>query len=294
MKKYLIFRTDRVGDFLFSLKLIKIIKINDPLSEITVIASEKNQKYIKTFDDIDKIITLKNNLFSKIRLIFHLRKNEYETIIVHDGKKRSKFVSFFLKFKKKAICITNLIDTQIEIIQKACKKVDLKFDNRCLNFLDNRKYSSKNLPFKDYIHFHFDEKWIYETYIKKYVNIEPKKDDLVTFIKKLIKKDNNLIITTGKNISILLKSIKSEINPEKVRIFENQELLEIENVVSNSILLISCHGWITHIASAMNVRQIDIIDSSYPYNKWTSHFRNYNFLIRKSFKPLSEEIIKLI
>ena len=77
-------------------------------------------------------------------------------------------------------------------------------------------------------------------------------------------------------------------------LFESQELLEIENVVSNSILLISCHGWITHIASAMNVRQIDIIDNSYPYNKWTSHLRNYNFLIRKSFKPLSEEIIKLI
>ena len=122
MKKYLIFRTDRVGDFLFSLKLIKIIKINDPLSEITVIASEKNQNYIKTFDGIDKIIPLKNNLFSKIRLIFHLRKNEYETIIVHDGKKRSRFVSFFLKFKKKATCITNLIDTQIEIIQRCAKK----------------------------------------------------------------------------------------------------------------------------------------------------------------------------
>ena len=30
MKKYLIFRTDRVGDFLFSLKLIKIIKLTQP------------------------------------------------------------------------------------------------------------------------------------------------------------------------------------------------------------------------------------------------------------------------
>ena len=121
MKKYLIFRTDRVGDFLFTVKLIRIIKINDPLSEITVIVSEKNHDYVKTFDNVDKIIILKNNLLSKIKLIFHLRKNTYETIIIHDGKKRSKFVSFFLKFEKKAICITNLIDTQIEIIQKACK-----------------------------------------------------------------------------------------------------------------------------------------------------------------------------
>ena len=41
MKKYLIFRTDRVGDFLFSLKLIRIIKSNHPQSEITIVASEK-------------------------------------------------------------------------------------------------------------------------------------------------------------------------------------------------------------------------------------------------------------
>ena len=120
MKKYLIFRTDRVEFFYFSLKLIKIIKTNEPNSEITVIASKKNYKYIKTFSDVDEIIP--NNLFSKIKLIFNLKKY-VDAIVVHDGKNRSKFISFFLNLKR-AICITNLM-TQIEII-KACK-VDLKF-----------------------------------------------------------------------------------------------------------------------------------------------------------------------
>lgn len=294
MKKYLIFRTDRVGDFLFSLKLIKIIKTNDPQSEITIIASKKNYKYIQTFNIVDKIILLKNDLLSKIKLILNLRKNKYEIIIIHDGKNRSKFVSFFLKFKKKVICITNLIDTQIEIIQKTCKKVDLKFDNKCLDFLDNRNYSFKNLPFKNYIHFHFDEKWVYENYIKRYINIEPNKEDLIFFINNIIQKDNNLIITTGKNISNLLSEIKSEINSNRVKIFDNQDLLEIEKIVLNSTLLISCHGWITHIASAKKIKQIDIIDNSYPYSKWTSHLRNYNSLSRKPFKILSKEIINLI
>ena len=50
MKKYLIFRTDRVGDFLLTLSLIKLIKSNDPQSTITVIASKKNFKYIESFD----------------------------------------------------------------------------------------------------------------------------------------------------------------------------------------------------------------------------------------------------
>jgi len=294
MRKYLIFRTDRVGDFLFTLKLIKIIKTNDPCSEITVIGSQKNYKYIQTFSVVDKIILLKNDLLSKIKLIFYLRKNTYDSIIVHDGKNRSKFISFFLKFRKRVVCVTNLIDTQIEIIKKACQKIHLEFDNECIDFLEKRNHSLVKLPYKNYIHLHFDEKWKYSEYIKKYTNIEPNEKEFLMFINKILIKGKKLIITTGKNPSVLLNNIKNRINDLDVKIFENQNLMQIENIVFNSDLLITCHGWISHIAAAKKIRQIDIIDSSYPYDKWTSHFRNYNFINRKSFNILSNEIIKFI
>ena len=42
------------------------------------------------------------------------------------------------------------------------------------------------------------------------------------------------------------------------------------------------------------IKQIDIIDDLYPYNKWTSHFRNYNSINRESFDILSKKIINLI
>jgi len=294
MRKYLIFRTDRVGDFLFTLKLIKIIKTNDPRSEITVIGSQKNYKYIQTFSVVDKIILLKNDLLSKIKLIFYLRKNTYDSIIVHDGKNRSKFISFFLKFRKRVVCVTNLIDTQIEIIKKACQKIHLEFDNECIDFLEKRNHSLVKLPYKNYIHLHFDEKWKYSEYIKKYTNIEPNEKEFLMFINKILIKGKKLIITTGKNPSVLLNNIKNRINDLDVKIFENQNLMQIENIVFNSDLLITCHGWISHIAAAKKIRQIDIIDSSYPYDKWTSHFRNYNFINRKSFNILSNEIIKFI
>mgnify|MGYP000677946454 CR=1 FL=1 len=127
MNRYLIFRTDRVGDFLLSLSLIKIIKINYPDSKITVVASERNVEYIKTFDVVNNVIILKNNFLSKLKLIFNLRKKKYESIIVHDGKNRSRFVSCFLKYKKRVVCITDLIDTQLDIIQKACIKMQINF-----------------------------------------------------------------------------------------------------------------------------------------------------------------------
>ena len=294
MKKYLIFRTDRVGDFLFSLKLIKIIKLNEPYSEITIIASKKNYKYIQSFKVVDKIVILRNNFLSKIKLILNLRENKYDSIIVHDGKKRSKFVSFFLKFKKKVICVTDLVDTQLEIIEKTCKKLDIKFDNSCIDFMDKRSHSLVKLPYKNYVQLHFDEKWKHKDYIKKYTNIEPNEEELLWFIKKILTKNKKLIITTGIKPSILLNGIRNRTNVSDVMIFENQNLMEIENIVFNCDLLITCHGWISHIASAKKIRQIDIIDNSYPYNKWTSHFRNYNFLNRTSFNDLSKQILNLI
>ena len=86
-ERNLIFRTDRVGDLLFSLLFIKIIKLNFPHCRITLIASERNYEYAKTFKEIDNILLLKNNIFSKIKLIFRLKKNIYDATIVHDGKK---------------------------------------------------------------------------------------------------------------------------------------------------------------------------------------------------------------
>ena len=294
MNKYLIFRTDRVGDFLFSLKFIKIIKSNDPHSEITVIGSKKNYKYIQTFNVVDRIIPLKNNLLSKIKLIFNLRENKYDTIIIHDGKNRSKFISLFLKYEKKTICVTDLINTQIDIIKKACAEIDLKFDKNCIDFLDNRNDISLNLPFKNYIHLHFDEKWNVNNYIKKYKNIEPSEKELTDFINNILIKNKNLIITTGKKTPKIINLIRKKFDNLKVKFYENQTLMEIEYIVFKSELLISCHGWISHIASAKKIRQIDIIDSSYPYNKWTSHFRNYYSLNRESFHNLSKKILAII
>ena len=40
------------------------------------------------------------------------------------------------------------------------------------------------------------------------------------------------------------------------------------------------------------INQIDIIDKSYNYKRWTEHFRNYDYLYREKFNTLSKQIIK--
>ncbi len=295
MNKYLIFRTDRIGDFLLSLILIKSIKRNDINSHITVVASNKNFDYIRSFNIIDEVILLKKGFFNRIKLILLLRKKKFNYIICHDRKKRSKFISFFLNSKYKYFTKLNSYKSFFEEIKVILNNLNFNFHDTDFNTLDNRNLSSLVIDKKDYFLLHFDEKWVLNEYISTYVDIEPSLSEFEKFISILFSKTNkNLYISSGiKTPTILDKFFKRNSNANIV-LFNNLNFLQLEKLIYNSSLLISCHGAVSHIASALNVRQIDIIDKSYNYNKWTYHFRNYNFIYRKNFKNLSNEILKII
>ena len=293
MNKYLIFRTDNVGDFLLTAILIKSIKYNDPKSHITIVASKRNYSYLNNFPYVDDVIELENNTINKIKLIFKLKNKKFENIIIHDNKKRSKFISFFLKSPNKILFKNPNQYSQIELITIILKKLNFSFFNESLNILEHKQ--KKKISKNELVQLHFDEKWIHKSYINKYTNIEPTKDELIFFISSiLLKTNNNLIITTGRKTPKLLNIINNFLLKKNIKLYENLSFIQLEDITINSDLLISCHGAISHIASAKKIKQIDIIDDSYPYHKWTSHFRNYNYINRESFNNLTKKIIKII
>ena len=293
MNKYLIFRTDRIGDFLVSAILLKCIKKNDPNGHIIVVASSKNYKYIKTFPYVNDVIQLNNNFISKFIVFLKLSRFKFISIIIHDDKKRSKFISFFLKSANKIKVLNTRKITHIELIKDILQKMSFDFFNESLNTLVHRE--QKKIKDKNLIQLHFDEKWIYNDYIQKFINIEPTEIELVNFIKEIKKKNiGSLLITTGLNLPDKIKQIKPTLNDLKINLYEGLNFLELEKITSRSNILISCHGAISHVASANNIKQIDIIDKSYNYGKWTNHFRNYTFLYRDNFAKLSDKILNLI
>ena len=127
MNKYLIFRTDRIGDFLVSAILLKCIKKNDPNAHITVVASGKNYEYIKTFPYVDNVVQLNNNFTSKLSVLFKLFKFKFKSIIIHDNKKRSKFISFFLKSSNKINILKSQEVTHIQVIKDILQKMNFNF-----------------------------------------------------------------------------------------------------------------------------------------------------------------------
>ena len=294
MNKYLIFRTDRIGDFLLSMILIKNIKRNDKKSYIVIVSSEKNYNYIKTFRIIDEVIKLNSNFFSRVSVINQLRRHKFKLTIIHDGKNRSKFINFFIK-KDKSIFINNddIKSSHFFKIKTIIHSLSFNFENNDLNILQNSNFSNKK---KDFIILHYDEKWSSETYISKYKNIEPSDEQFLDFINKIIFKTNyNLVITTGIVTPTKLKRMLLKTN-NNIELIEDLNFIELQEIVSQSKLLISCHGAISHVASAYNIKQIDIIDINLknPYSNWTDHFRNYFPIYRKNFKNLSAEILSLL
>ena len=297
MNKYLIFRTDKIGDFLISAILIKSIRRNDPDSFINVVASEKNYNYIKSFKTVDKITLLTKGILSKLKLIYFLRKEKYNTIIIHDRKQRSILISLFLKTNLKIVSNANLNISYFSDIKKILNHLNFSFDKADLNTLNNRTYVGLENLENNYILFHFDEKWIHKEYISNYINIEPSEKELVSFFNLLVNKTNKkLVVTTGLNSPQILNKIFRDKFNSKINYFNNLNFLEIESIIDKSDLLISCHGAVSHLATAKNIKQIDIIDESKTnfYKKWTDHFRNYSFIYRKNFSDLSKEIINLL
>ena len=64
MSKFLIFRTDRIGDFIFSRILTESIKNDNPKNIIDFVCSSYNSKYVKNFKDVNKVYILDKYNFS--------------------------------------------------------------------------------------------------------------------------------------------------------------------------------------------------------------------------------------
>ena len=297
MNRYIVFRTDRIGDFLLTAILINSIKRNDPNSLITIVSSNLNYDYIKSFNFIDEVILFKNNLLDKIKLIKRLRTVYYKYVIVHDSKKRSSIMSLFLKYGHIIKPNNDSNISHIDKIKEIITELNFNFIESDLNILKHRNYNFSEYPNDDFILFHFDEKWIHNNYIKEYANIEPSKDDLISFIKLLLKVSNKrLVITTGMYCPNILNDIFDNNFNSRVKIYKKLDFFDLEYLISKCKLLISCHGSVSHVAAAHQVRQIDIIDKLKLnfYSKWTAHFRNYSAIYRKKFSELSDEIIYLL
>ncbi len=328
MSKYLLFRTDRIGDFIFSRIVTRSIKKDNPKNIIDVVCSHYNSKYVKNYKDINKIYILdKYNLFLMIKNMIKINNYKYDYIVILDGKRRSVFFSLFLTAKNK---MAVLKDFRPNLILKIFfnnylinSDVNSQFDNfsSLLNYLDIKvpnkigyyeSYKFKKDKFKNlYLNFtllHLDEKWFEGFYHDDYQYVNLNIDNFYKFINTINKKfKRDIIITSGlfdiKTLDSIKKFFFVKINKNtyvsnkfkfKLTFIENTDFRDLENIVKKCDELICCEGAISHVSNSFNKKTYALTNDLKIGNFWTKHMKNLKLIKRKNnIDNMCKQIISL-
>lgn len=323
MNNYLILRTDRIGDYIFSQILINCISRNDKNSKIYIIASEKNFFYIKRFSNIHKVFLFKKKISLILKLFFTLKKINFHKVIILDGKRRSFLFSVFIRSKKIALIKNNFLiflskilnikffinheDVPlIDNIKKILNELNFNLSNDDFNIHQHYKFKNdldwKILKKKRSLHLHLDEKWFTKFYYKDYTNINLNYKNLILFLKFLIKEFKcNIIITTGSIELPIINTIKynfykynkniysKDFSSYKVFFHDNLNFLNLENIIKLSKFLICCEGSISHLSYSFKIKTFALIEKKREvfYRHWTDHMgRNIKLIYRSNIQEL--------
>ena len=324
--KTLIFRTDRLGDFIISCPFIISYKKKYPDSPITIVSSEYNSNYITNFQFVNETIPLKNEIkfFPKliilIKMILTLRKIKFKNIIVLDGKKRSFFISLFLKGDKSILLqskelelfsrifnyknvINYEIQNQLKNFSYLASLLNFNINQKEIDIYQNYKFAKRFYFKKRYIIIHLDEKWYTDFYYKDFTNINPNSFQIDIFIKKIIeilKEDFEIVITTGskklENLDNFISEFKTNdhrlftktINNTNITYIKKTTFNDLESLVKKSSFLICCEGGVSHVSHNCNINTIAFYEKNrLQHTKyWTGHMNKLSLYERKNMKDL--------
>ena len=326
IKDTLIFRTDRMGDFIISCPFIKSYIKKFSKNPVTIIASEYNYKFIKKFEFISKIIPLENKfrlipkIITLIKMIIYLKQKNYKHIIILDGKKRSFFISLFLKGEKSILVqsksikfiskflkyktVTNSeIQCQVKNFSFLANLIGFKIFEKNPNIYENLNINKKFIFKNKFIILHLDEKWFSKLYYSDFTDINPKEQQIKSFIEQIFKNINNdfdIVITSGnKEIKSLTNFIsnfktsdniifKKEINNQTVFYLYDISFEDLANVVNLSSLVICCEGAISHLSNNFNIPTLAFYEKKrYQHTLfWTGHMKKITLHERKNMEEL--------
>jgi len=329
MNRYLIFRTDRIGDFIFSRIITDAIKKKNSSNIIDFVCSSYNANYVKNFKDINKIFILdKYNLILMIKNLIAINSNKYDYIIILDGKRRSVFFSIFLNAKYKIVAlkdwrpylllrlffdkyiINSEAKNQYNNFISLANLIDLKVDKN-IDYYKSYVFKKNQIKITDsnFTLLHLDEKWFEGFYYNDfvYMNLNNKNFDML--IKTIFDKfKNKIIITSGYtkvpifNEIIKKKFIKIDDNKfiskkykNRLKFFDNTDFQDLELIVKRSKILICCEGAISHVSNAFKVKTLALVNYSGVGTGifWTGHMPKISLIYRTNIKKICSLIKKI-
>ena len=326
MAKYLFFRTDRIGDFIFSRMLVRSIKNKNKKNVVDFVCSKYNSDYIRRFRDINKIFILdKYDLSLLLKNKSIINSQNYDYLVILDGKRRSLFYSIFLKASFKIAILKDFrpflilkiffdkyfinseVNSQFINFLTVANYLNIKISKK-INYYENYKLINKKNKYiknKSTI-LHLDEKWFKGFYHNDYEYMELNYKNFDNLIRVIFKKFNkNIILTSGKinindfnliinkNFYLKEKNVYFSNKYKNRLIFINKtSFRDLEQIVKNCSSIICCEGAISHVSHAFNIKTIALINkiSLKTAIFWTKHMKNINLIYRDNLDSVCKQI----
>jgi len=278
VKKVLILKNDRVGDYFTSVNSINLIINKHKDRDIIVFLSKINFKFNFIFKELKiKIFNYNLNVLEKIKIINYLIFNNISDIYILAPKNFYYILPFlFRRIKFHAVCIdsdrnrpTNFLkkflfnketlyrrdNSKILSVYKVLENL-INYKNKIVNY-KNLKFNEfvffefpKNATYFHYKHNLFSEKLLWDNMkIKNFIEFLAKKRKFIVFSSEL---DNS------KKNNFFLQNFNSyDFKQKKYNKINNQNILFLDNLEGNNLVhsislcddVIAPESGITHIGS---------------------------------------------
>lgn len=278
MKKILVFRNDRFGEFLLNIPAIRALKETFN-AEITVVVDDYVKDLAEYIDEIDKVIYWENCRHSYIEMFKFsrkLKKEKFDIAVILNPTKEAHLVSFLANIpvrvgynRKWGVLLTNKkedtknlgnkheVEYNLEVVNLIGADTDdvslnINIPHRVMkdikNFLESNGFTARGFitvhPFAS------DEGklWPLEKYYK-----------IIDFLKE----DKNIIIIGGKENIETSKYFNSLLTDENViNLVGKTDLVQLAAILNKSELLISNDSGPVHLSCCVNTPVIVLFSNS--------------------------------
>ena len=312
MKKVLILKNDRVGDYFTSVNSINLIINKHKDRDIIIFLSKINFKFNFIFKELKiKIFNYNLNVLEKIKILNYLIFNNISDIYILAPKNFYYILPFlFRRIRFHAVCIdsdrnrpTNFFkkylfnketlyrrdNSKILSVYKVLENL-INYKNKIVNY-KNLKFNEfvffefpKNATYFHYKHNLFSEKLLWDNMkIKNFIEFLAKKRKFIVFSSEL---DNS------KKNNFFLQNFNSyDFKQKKYNKVNNQNIIFLNNLEGNNLVhsislcddVIAPESGITHIGSFLKKKTLALMH--FKFNNKNDIFNQ--IIAIKEWKPLS-------
>ena len=279
IKKIIIFRLDRIGDFVLSLPVIDNLKLQYPDASISIVVRPYLKDLAFLIKNIDKVIVYNG----KISTINRIRKERYDIAIdlLYDYKLKPAILTFLTKapirvgfswgfrelffthaVKKINQINKNIVDLNLELLKLL--NVPIRVTTPKINI--ERKVSDNKFVAIHPGGYYKSQRW-----------------DVTRFsllAKRILEelKEKVIVIGSGEEKG-LVDYIVSNVNNENIKRVLPKDIKELVELLSNSKLLICNNSGPLHLANALGIPTISTMGPTDPVLWWPKG--DNNIVIRK-------------